>query len=119
MLASNLLTAFAAKISLYNPMPYAAAVLPDSFHQQPSVALASSRPSMRSAPLHPTLKAFWPGGLLPWMPLPHGFALSCAPLWCPSFCQVAHGLRFALVRFIFMLGIVHSVASKSSSAHSM
>ena len=58
MLASNLLTAFAAKISLYNPMPYAAAVLPDSFHQQPSVALPVAALPGVQRHHSPTLKAF-------------------------------------------------------------
>ena len=31
-----------------------------------------------------TLRAFWPGGVLPRFPPPDGFALPFAPLWCPS-----------------------------------
>ena len=52
-----------------------------------------------------TLKAFWPGGLVPRFPTPDSFALLFAPLGCPSFAGVAHGLPpivcFARVLFLF------------------
>ena len=89
-------TDFAAAPALWQPVPLLAHGSIQILNGLPQLLPLAARPGVASR-CRLTLWTFWPGGLLPRLPPPNGFALFLPLLRCPSAC--CHAVLTLIVRF--------------------